>query len=102
MIGKDLADGLIVDADSDIPDTCEHCIAGKQHRDPFPHISENRSTELLGRIHTDLHGPVPKTPGGFRYWVTFIDDYSRFKRIVLLKKKSDTFPAFKEFIAEAE
>ena len=41
LIGKDLANGIIVDADSDLPDTCEHCIAGKQHHDPFPHISQN-------------------------------------------------------------
>ena len=41
LIGKDLANGIIVDADSELPDTCEHCIAGKQHHDPFPHISQN-------------------------------------------------------------
>lgn len=44
------------------------------------------------------------TPEGFRYWMTFIDDGSRFRVIAYLRKKSDAFAAMKEFkeFAEAE
>ena len=102
LLREGLADGVTVDSKSDLQDLCEHCIAGKQHRDPFPHASEHRSTELLGRIHSDLHGPLPRTPYGYQYWMTLVDDYSRYKSVYLLKKKSDAFAAFKEFVAKSE
>ena len=39
---------------------------------------------------------------GFRYWVTFIDDYSRYRFVLPIKAKSDVFEAFKQFKAYAE
>src|SRR5947208_10305362 len=42
------------------------------------------------------------TRRGYCYWVTFIDDFSRFKAVYLLKQKSETFAAFKQFKAWAE
>jgi transposase InsO family protein len=42
------------------------------------------------------------THSGYRYWVTFIDDFSHFKAVYLLKRKSETFVAFKQFKAWAE
>ena len=103
LMRQDLATGILVKEGTELNDTCEHCIAGKQHRDPFPKLSANRSTELLGRIHSDLHGPLAvQTPIGYRYWITFIDDHSRFKEVALLKHKSDAFQAFKDFVAKSE
>jgi len=40
--------------------------------------------------------------GGAKYFVTFIDDFYRKAWIYLLKDKSKTFEAFKEFKQEAE
>jgi len=52
----------------------------------------------LALIHSDLHGPLKvQTPEGFKYWVTFIDDATRYCSIALLKNKSDVFTAFKQF-----
>lgn len=102
MLSEGLANGISVDPTSTITDFCEHCISGKQHRNAIPHSTLNRSDEVLGRIHSDLHGPLPKTASGYQYWVSFIDDCSRFKRIFLLKKKSETFQAFQEYVAESE
>ena len=42
------------------------------------------------------------TPEGFRYWCVFIDDRTRYRVTVMLKRKSDTFAAFKLFKALAE
>ena len=61
-----------------VPDhVCEVCQLGKQHRHPF--LSErNVSKGLLEVIHSDLWRPTQTTTiGGCRYFVTFIDDYSR-------------------------
>ncbi|KAJ2911819.1 hypothetical protein MD484_g8596, partial [Candolleomyces efflorescens] len=39
---------------------------------------------------------------GYRYWVTFIDDHTRFRVVMLLNRKSGVFSAFQSFKALAE
>lgn len=79
-------------------DDCETCIKAKMTRLKFPKESENRSTNVLDLIHSDICGPMQtKTPSGKRYLLTFIDDFSRFTTIYLLKEKSEAFQKFKEF-----
>lgn len=103
LMCQDLATGIVVKEGTELSDTCKHCIVGKQHRDPFPKLSANRSTECLGRIHSDLHGPLAvQTPIGYLYWITFVDDHSQYKEVALLKHKSDAFQAFKDFVAKSE
>ena len=54
-------------------------------------------------MHTDLHGPVAVVSGaGKLYWALFIDDFSQYRCIYFLHKKSDALLAYKEFKAEAE
>ena len=43
-----------------------------------------------------------KARGGYEYYVTFIDDYSRYGYVYLMQRKSETFEKFKEFRAEVE
>ena len=45
--------------------------------------------------------PTP-TPEGYRYWMVFVDDASRFWAITFLKQKSEALEAFKVFKAYAE
>ena len=40
--------------------------------------------------------------GGYEYFITFIDDYSRYGYIYLMRHKSEAFKKFKEFKAEVE
>ena len=40
--------------------------------------------------------------GGYEYFITFTDDYSRFGYVYLMKRKFETFEKFKEFRAEVE
>lgn len=78
--------------------TCETCIQGKITRAPFPNESQNRSSAVLDLIHSDVCGPMQtKTASGYRYMLTFIDDFSRYTKIYLLKEKSEVFQKFKEF-----
>jgi hypothetical protein len=99
---KDLDTGISLST-SPLPDICEHCLAGKQHRFPFPDAASNRRTRPLELVHSDLHGPVSvQTPQQHRYWISFVDDYSRYRVIYLLHNKSEAFTAFKEFKALAE
>jgi hypothetical protein len=81
---------------------CEGCALAKSHRAPFPSSSKTRATEILGRLHTDLCGPLAPSPGGARYILTFIDDATRFTRVFFLTQKSDAFEKFQEFHVNAE
>ena len=81
---------------------CEHCVLGKQHRKPFG-VGTHTSKEVLEYVHSDVWGPAP-TPShsGRAYYVTFIDDYSRYVWIYFLHNKSDVYATFKEWKAQVE
>lgn len=65
----------------------------------FPYKSENRARAVLDLIHSDVCGPMQTvTPSGKRYVLTFIDDYSRYTKIYLLRCKSEVTEKFKEFV----
>ena len=57
---------------------CESCQLGKHTRVSFPKRLDHRTKSLFDLVHTDIwgHSRVESTLG-FRYFVTFIDDYSR-------------------------
>ena len=97
---KKLVNGLNIQFPNEI--NCTTCLKSKCTTKPFS-SSENRATELLEIIHTDICGPVNvNSSGGARYILTFIDDYSRYVFVYFLKNKSQTFETFKEFKAMVE
>lgn len=78
-------------------ETCEICIEGKQSRQPFER-SMNKSTEVLELVHPDLCGPMETTSiGGSKYFITFIDDYSRKIFVFIIKSKDEVLEMFKIF-----
>ncbi|CAH9140422.1 unnamed protein product [Cuscuta epithymum] len=82
---------------------CDGCTLGKQHRSSFPDRANFRAKQQLELVHGDLCGPItPPTPGGNRYFMLLVDDYSRFMWIYLLKSKDEAFGAFKTFKRLAE
>ena len=69
---------------------------------PFKAIGY-RAKEVLDLVHSDLCGPMSTSSrGGYEYFITFIDDYSRYGYIFLMRHKSKAFKKFKEFKAEVE
>src|SRR4051812_37492124 len=96
------SDGLSDSLDFESFDTCEPCLMGKMTKTPFSGTME-RASDLLEIIHTDVCGPMSvSTRGGYRYFLTFTDDLSRYGYIYLMKHKSETFEKFKEFQSEVE
>ncbi|GJZ77945.1 retrotransposon protein, putative, ty1-copia subclass [Tanacetum coccineum] len=68
----------------------------------FPHRPE-KATNLLGIIHTDVCGPLRRVSRqGASYFITFMDDYSRYSYVYLLKHKHEVFETFKVFKNEVE
>ena len=63
----------------------------------------NRATIQLELVHTDLWGPMSiQARGGYEYFITFTDDYSRYGYVYLMRPKSEAFDKFLEYKAEAE
>ncbi|KAJ0550750.1 putative RNA-directed DNA polymerase [Helianthus annuus] len=80
------------------PTLCASCQLAKGQRLPF--ISNiKRASNPLDLIHCDLWGPAPVTStNGYRYYVIFIDDYSRFTWLYPLKTKTGFYSVLPAFI----
>ena len=46
-----------------------------------------RSQNLLEIVHTDISGPYSSTLCGNKYFITFIDDFSRYGYVFFIKEK---------------
>jgi hypothetical protein len=56
---------------------------------------DNRSKGILDLVHLDVCGPMSTVSiGGFNYYVSFIDDYSRKTWIYFMKTKDEVFSRF--------
>jgi histone deacetylase 1/2 len=51
----------------------------------------------LEQIFSDVWGPAPLSVGKHSYYVSFIDDFSKFTWIYLLKKRSEVYQVFLDF-----
>ena len=81
---------------------CESCLRGKIAKLPFIG-HRKRATELLALVHTDMCGPFDvQVTGGYTYFITIVDDLSRYEYVYLMKHKFKTFQKFKEFRYEVE
>ncbi len=82
---------------------CEAYIEGKHQRTYFFKNEATRASKLLELVHSDVCGPMKTTSrGGARYFVTFIDDFSRKTHVYLLKAKGKVFDKFKAYKALVE
>ena len=61
----------------------------------------NRASAPFELVHSEVWGPCPVVSlTRFRYFVTFVDDYSRTTWLYLMKKRSELFFHFHAFYAE--
>ena len=95
-------EGLLKVSDSDSLPTFESCLLGKMTKSSFTRKGE-RATEFLSLIHTDVCGPMTVSArGGYRYFITFTDDLSRYDYVFLMRHKSESFEMFKRYRNEVE
>ncbi|KAL0298883.1 UNVERIFIED_CONTAM: Retrovirus-related Pol polyprotein from transposon TNT 1-94 [Sesamum radiatum] len=81
--------------------TCELCMAGKARCKPFG--KAKRATQPLELVHSDICGPMNvRARHGVFYFLTFIDDYSRYGSVYLLSHRSEALDCFKRFSAEVQ
>ena len=90
-------DGVLSSFDLESYETCESCLHGKITKSPFNKKGE-RASNLLTLIHSNVCGQLSTfAAGGYSYFVTFTDDFSRYGYVYLMRHKSETFEKFKEF-----
>lgn len=81
---------------------CEAWCFGKQKRTNFVR-STSRAQGILDLIHTNVWGNAQtRSINGSLYYLTFIDDYSRYYWVYFLKEKFEVFSRFQEFKAMVE
>lgn len=102
ILHKDLAIGLKA-SDCGVHEPCIECMKGKMSRISFPKKSNTKSSQPLDLIHADV-GCVLDTPSpsGTKYFLTMIDDYSRYIEIYFMKQKSETAGYIKEYVKKME
>ena len=67
------------------------------------HEKDSHTSTILERIHTDVCGPFSvASKAKHRYYVIFVDEFSRRCWIFFMQKKSETFLKFCEFKALVE
>uniref|UniRef100_A0A2N9F9L9 Integrase catalytic domain-containing protein n=1 Tax=Fagus sylvatica TaxID=28930 RepID=A0A2N9F9L9_FAGSY len=80
---------------------CETCVEAKLTRTPFHSIE--RSSDPLELIHSDVCDlKFVQTRGGRKYFVTFIDDCTRYCYVYLLRSKDEALESFIHYKKEVE
>ncbi len=80
---------------------CETCHFAKHHRTSLGPRTSRRTDSAFALVHSDVWGPcfVTAKPG-FRYFISFVDDYSRMTRVYFMKSRSEVFDHFCTFCTE--
>ena len=66
-------------------------------------VKGRRAQDLLELVHSSVCGPMSsQAKGGYEYFISFTDDYSRYGYVYLMRWKSEAFEKFKEFRADVE
>ena len=81
---------------------CVSCQLGKQSALPF-NTSESISTDIFDLIHSDIWGPSSVSSiDGSRYFIVFVDDYSRYSWIFNMKHRSELLQVYSNFAKMVE
>ena len=78
---------------------CEGCAMGKQYRQLSTKKTGNNTNQMLEVTHGEICGHMnADLVRNLRYFVSFIDDYSQFITVYMIKQKLEAFTKFKEFL----
>ena len=70
---------------------CGACMQNKQHNVPIQ-SNLSRAREILELVHIDLNGSYKNTGfDGSKYFLTFMDDYSKCALVYTLKSKDEVY-----------
>ena len=96
-----MLDGILDSFDFADFEICTNYIKGKQTN--TRRFGANRATDVLKLIHTDIYGSFPTISwNDQQYFITFIDDFSRYDYLYFIHEKSQSLEVFKSFKVEVE
>jgi transposase InsO family protein len=75
---------------------CDFCQLGKSKQLPFT-ASTRSTTSVLDLIHTDLWTSLVPSISGCKYYIIFVDDFTRYTWLYPLHFKSDAYHCFVKF-----
>lgn len=87
---------LDIDVPTDL--VCDICHESKQKKPSFP-ISTSSTVNVLDLIHVDIWGPTVTAMNGSKYFLTIIDDFSRFTWAITMKNKTEVADIIPNFCA---
>ena len=80
---------------------CDSCQFAKHHRQSSSPRINKRAASAFDLVHSDIWGPSSVTSKlGFKYFVMFVDDYSRLTWMFLMKNRSELYSMFRNFCVE--
>jgi len=81
--------------------TCEHYLSGKSTRKTFS--KSTTASSSLELIHSDICGLMSvRERYGATYFITFIDNYTRYNHIFLISHKSKALDCFRRYLSVVE
>jgi len=81
---------------------CNSCHINKSHKLPFS-VSSIKTTTPLELLFSDVWGPSPITSvNGYKYYLVFVDHFTRYSWIYPLKSKTDVVTIFPNFHSKVE
>ena len=96
-----ITQGILDSLDMSDFDICVDCIKGKMTNKRK--TGANWCSNVLELIHKDICGPFPTASwNGHTYFITFIDDYSRYGYLYLIHEKAQALEVFKIFKSKVE
>ncbi len=100
---SDIVNDLIIKKDEKASFFCGGCVMGKHHRLPFPKNCRHRACRAGQIIHFAVVGPNQTTlQGGSNFFVTFINNCSRYTTVKLMKEKSEVFTNYENYSARTK
>ena len=80
---------------------CESCELGKHHRSSYPLRIGPPTHRPFDLVHCDVWGPAPHTsPTGGKYYMVFVDDYTRASWTYILKSRKEVLSRIQHFLLE--
>ncbi|KAL4565872.1 hypothetical protein LXL04_029978 [Taraxacum kok-saghyz] len=86
----------IVPSIRSLKNNCNSCCINKSHKLPF-HSSSLKSTSPLQLIFSDVWSSPVTSFDGFKYYIIFVDHFTKYTWIYPLKHKSDSLTTFIRF-----
>ena len=100
LVRKGLVERVELKSDNETS-VCEACESAKGERKSVTKVQEGGRCPAIGdEVHSDLWGPAPvESINRKRYYVSFMDDHSRYTNIYFLHTKDETFNFYKVYEA---